>query len=143
MRFNIKDHYQILEHDGDLGIIVRGEDLAQLFCHAGLAFFDIITDLNRVEAQRQKEICVNGQDLEELMINWLEELLYQFDTEGLLFSKLEVLTVDRNKLEVIGSGEPYDPAKHVINTIIKAATYHQLKVAQEGTRWQASIIFDL
>ncbi|OGW15792.1 MAG: hypothetical protein A3G93_05915 [Nitrospinae bacterium RIFCSPLOWO2_12_FULL_45_22] len=140
---NIKDYYQLVDHTGDLGIIVWGNDLAQLFCHAGLAFFDIITDLSRVQTREEKEILVEGQDLEQLMVNWLGELLYLFDTRGLLFHELRMLELSNNGLKALGHGEPFDQERHIINTIIKAATYHQMKVAEGEKGWQARIIFDL
>lgn len=148
---NIKEYYQLFDHTGDLGIMVWGHDLAQLFCHAGLAFFDIITDLSLVQTKEEKEILVEGQDLEQLMVNWLEELLYLFETKGLLFNELGILGINNNRLKALGQGEPFDPKRHTINTVIKAATYHQLKVAEaetcseqsESKGWQARIIFDL
>jgi SHS2 domain-containing protein len=140
---DIKKNYQIFDHTGDLGITVWGKDPAHLFCHAGLAFFDIITELSLVRTLEQREIFVEGQDLEQLMVNWLGELLYLFETKGLLFNELEIVRINNNGLKALGHGEPFDQDRHIINNIIKAATYHQLKIIEERNRWQARIIFDM
>jgi len=143
MTLNIKEHYQIKEHNGDLAILVLGRDLGEVFAHAGLALFDLMTDLNRIESRQEERIDIEAQDIEQLMINWLGELLYLFDTQGLLFNSLEVEEIAQDHLKATGRGERYDPDRHVIQTVIKAATYHHLKIGEEGGQWQASIIFDL
>lgn len=122
---------------------VYGKTLQELFSNAGFALFDIMTDISRVKETTKKTITIEGGDLEQLMVNWLNDLLYLFDVEGLLFKGFEVQAVADNHLRALVAGECYDPDRHIIETAVKAATYHQLQVVQENNRWRAKIIIDL
>lgn len=135
--------YRLINHTADLGIEVYGEELQELFSNAGFALFDIMTDISKVKETTKKVITVEGSDLEQLMVNWLNDLLYLFDVEGLLFKKFEVQEVAGNHLKALIAGECYDPDRHVIETAVKAATYHQIQVVKENDRWRARIIIDL
>ncbi len=139
--------YTLINHTADLGIEVYGEGLQELFSNAGFALFDIMTDISKVKESTKKVITVEGNDLEQLMVNWLNDLLYLFDVEGLLFKRFEVAVGAIHELPLhlnaIVAGECYDPDRHVIETAVKAATYHQIQVVKENDRWRARIIIDL
>lgn len=135
--------YRLINHTADLGIEVYGEGLQELFSNAGFALFDIMTDISRVRETTEKFITVEGNDLEQLMVNWLNDLLYLFDVEGLLFKRFEVQEVADNHLKALVVGECYDPDRHIMETAVKAATYHQIQVVKENNGWRAQIIIDL
>ena len=150
--------YRLINHTADLGIEVYGEGLQELFSNAGFALFDIMTDISKVKETKKKVITVEGNDLEQLMVNWLNDLLYLYDVEGLLFKRFEVQEVGirsseylipqsaiRNPyyLKALIAGECYDQDRHVIETAVKAATYHQIQVVKENGKWRARIIIDL
>ncbi len=135
--------YRLIDHTADLGIEVYGEGLQELFSNAGFALFDIITDISRVKETTKRVITIEGSDLEQLIVNWLNELLYLHEVEGLLFKRFEVQEMTDKNLKALIAGERYDPNKHIIETAVKAATYHQLQVVQENNRWRAVIIIDL
>ncbi|MGR3309644.1 MAG: archease [Candidatus Brocadiales bacterium] len=135
--------YRLINHTADLGIEVYGEGLQELFSNAGFALFDIITDISRVKETTKRVITIEGSDLEQLIVNWLNELLYLHDVEGLLFKRFEVQEITDKNLKALIAGERYDPNKHIIETVVKAVTYHQLQVVQENNRWRAVIIIDL
>jgi len=135
--------YEVLDHTADLRIRVRASDLPSLFENAGHALFDIIADINTVQPARRRRLSIQGADLEELMVNWLSELHYQFEVHGLLLRRFSVLSLDDRSLRAQVQGEAYDPDRHRLKTDIKAVTYHQLEIAQVGGEWQAAIIFDI
>lgn len=135
--------YRLINHTADLGIEVYGEGLQKLFSNAGFALFDIITDISRVKETTKRVITVEGSDLEQLMVNWLNELLYLHDVEGLLFKRFEVQEVADDHLKALIFGECYDPDHHIIETAVKAVTYHQIQVVNENSKWRAMIIIDL
>lgn len=135
--------YRQINHTADLGIEVYGKGLQELFANAGFALFDIMTDLSLVKETTKKALTVEGNDLEQLMVNWLNDLLFLYDVEGLLFKSFEVQAVDEHHLEAIVAGEPYNAGRHVIETSVKAATYHQIQVVNENDKWRATIIIDL
>jgi len=135
--------YELIDHTGDLGIRVWAEDLAAIFCEAARALFDIITDLNRITVKLVREVTVTGRDREELLVAWLNELLYLHEVEGLLFRDFAVNRIDESNMEGVAKGEPMQQNEHVIKTGIKAVTYHQLELSHKGKQWQARIVLDI
>jgi SHS2 domain-containing protein len=82
-----------------------------------------------------------AQDLEELFVNWLNELLSLSSTKELIFSDFKINKLDKNNLEAEAEGE--DIKNYKVNMEVKAATYHQLKIEDKGDFWQAEVIFDV
>lgn len=135
--------YEFIDHTADLGIEVYGKDLKDLFQNAGEALFEIMYDLSEVVESIEKRVVVNGDNLEQLMVVWLGELLFLHDTEGLLFKRFEIEGIGNKRLEAAVYGEKFEEGHHLINTEIKAVTYHQIEVREEGDRWISRVIFDL
>jgi SHS2 domain-containing protein len=78
------------------------------------------------------------------MVDWLSELLYLHDVESLLFKGFDVESVGEGGLKAAAKGEPFLEGIHLINTQVKAVTYHQIRVEKEATGgWRAQVIFDL
>ena len=77
------------------------------------------------------------------IITWLNELVYLFDIEGLLFKTYDILSVHDHRLEALAHGEIYVEGRHPIKTTVKAATYHQLKIEHLHGVWTTQVIFDL
>lgn len=135
--------FKILDHTGDIGIIVYGRDLNELFFNAGRAFTNLLTNLNRIRSTLERTIVLQSENLEELMVAWLGELLYLFDAKALLFKKFHVEEVNRFGLKATARGELFQPERHVLKREIKAVTYHQVRVEKKSGKWQGRIIFDL
>ena len=89
--------YELLDHTADMGIRVWADDVKGLFQEAARALFDIITDLEKVEARLDREVAVQGSGQEELMVAWLSELLYLHEVEELLFCDFALSEVNRGK----------------------------------------------
>jgi SHS2 domain-containing protein len=135
--------YELVDHTADLGIRVWADDIKGLFEEAARAFFDIITDLTKVEAHLQRKVSVRGSSLEEMMVAWLSELLYLHEVEGLLFCDFRLTEIDEGKIRGLARGEEFDEGRHPIKTEVKAVTYHQLEIKEKDGRWQAQVIFDI
>jgi SHS2 domain-containing protein len=128
----------------DVAFIAYGKDLNELFANSALAMFEVMINTKQIEEKVEEFVSVDGYDLESLMFNWLNELLYISDSKNLAFSKFEVKVDDRNfKLEAICKGEEINPEKHETRTVVKAATYHQMKIWQEDNIWKAQVILDI
>jgi len=148
-------NYKLIDHTADLGIEVFGADVKQLFATAAMALSDTLTDVSRINKVVSKDICVAGDDLEQLMINWLHEIIYHFEVNYLIFKEFEIDDIwstpdignssprQTFNLKAMGHGEIFDHEKHVILTEVKAVTHHQLTVKEDGGKWFARIIFDL
>jgi SHS2 domain-containing protein len=135
--------YHLFAHTADLGMEVRGKDLPDLFAQAGRAFFDIITGGRRIEPKTKRGIEVTAPDLEALLVAWLGELLFIFETRQLVFGNFIIKTLTPGTMQAIGQGERYDSKKHGLKQAIKAVTYHQLRLWEEKGIWRARVIFDL
>ena len=135
--------YELVDHTADLGIRVWADDIKGLFEEAARALFDIITDLTKVEAHLKREIVIQGSSREELMVAWLNELLYLYEVERLLFRDFSIAEIDEGTVTGMANGEECDKARHPIKTEVKAVTYHQLEIKEHGERWQARVIFDI
>lgn len=137
--------YEILEDiTADIGFIVYGKNLNELFENAAIAMFEVMIDLKNVEERIERKIQIESNDLESLMYKWLNELLYFVDAENLAFSRFEVNINEKEyKLTATCKGEKINRNKHKIGTLVKACTYHQLKIWKENDTWKAKIIVDI
>ncbi len=135
--------YILIDHTADIGIDVFGGSLQELFTNAAFALFDIITDLSKVEGTVEYKINISGIDKEQLLVNWLSELLYLHDVKNLLFKDFCITDIKDNQLNASIRGEVFREDKHVIKTEIKAVTHHCLSIVQEDHQWKARVIFDI
>jgi len=134
--------FEILDHTADVGIIAYGADLKQAFANAARALFSLITELDDVEEVLHQDIKINASDVESLLVAWLNELVYRFDTEGVLFKRFDIIQLGDTHLKARGYGEKVDSSKHSLKTGVKGATYHMLKVDKtDGFRVQ--VLFDI
>jgi len=135
--------FELVDHTGDLGVRVFGESLSQLFEQAAHALTFILTEPETLRLKETRKITLEAKTDEELLITWLNELVYLFETKGLLFKTYDVLAVHDHRLEALAQGESYVEGRHPIKTTVKAATYHQLKIEHHQGVWTAQVIFDL
>ena len=135
--------YRQFDHTADLGVEAFGKTPKELFANAAFAVFDILSDLKHVNPIVEKKVVVDGDGWEDLLINYLREILYLYNGEGLLLKEFSIDVINERHLEGRVSGEPFNPARHRINTEIKAVTYHQATVKEERGVWQGRVIFDV
>jgi SHS2 domain-containing protein len=139
----IRKPYRLISHTADLGMEVWGKDLPDLFSQAGRSFFDILVGTPGIKLGQERAITVEAPDLEALLVAWLGELLYIFETEHLVFGRFVIEALTPQALSAIGWGGPLDPKRHQAKTVIKAVTYHQLRIWEARGFWRARVIFDL
>jgi SHS2 domain-containing protein len=135
--------YVQLEHTADIWVRVYGRDLPELFANAGFTFFDQVADLAKVEERECRVVRAQAGDRETLLVAWLGELLYQFETLRTIFKRFDIMELDDSHVAARAHGEKYDPKRHRLRIEIKAVTYHRLAVEKVGDHWEASVIFDI
>lgn len=135
--------YTLIDHTADIGIDVFGVTLQELFSNAAFGLFDIITDLSKVEGKVEYKLKISGIDREQLLVNWLSELLYLHDVKNLLCKDFCIIDIQDTQLSASVRGEVFIEGKHTIKTEVKAVTYHCLSIIQEDHQWKARVIFDL
>ena len=134
--------FEILDHTADVGIIAYGADMGQAFANAARGLFSLITELDDVEEVTRRDIELTASDEESLLVGWLNELIYQFDTEGIIFKRFDIIQLDNTQLKARGYGEKIDSSRHTLKREVKAATYHMLEVVRNnGCRVQ--VLFDI
>jgi SHS2 domain-containing protein len=137
-----KKDFEVIDHTADVGIIAYGADLKQAFANAAKGLFSLITELDDVKEVLHRDAELTATDEESLLVEWLNELIYQFDTEGLIFKRFDVVELDNTRLKARGYGEKIDKARHRLKTGVKAATYHMLKV-ERSNGGQVQVLFDI
>jgi SHS2 domain-containing protein len=143
MRGTINNMYETFDHTADLGLRICAPDLDTLFAEAGRALFSaIVEDVDSVQPRQQLQIELDGCERDFLLFDWLKELLYQFDSQHLLFSQFEAHVGDKG-LSATASGEPLDPSRHSLLHEVKAITYHGLTVEHGEQGWLAEVIVDI
>jgi SHS2 domain-containing protein len=143
-------NYKFFDHTADIGVEISGRTKKELFANASNAMFDILIESNDNKStsaektqKRQRTVTVDGKDPEDLMINFLRELLYWFNGTGWIVSHCKIMECGNKRLKAKLMGEPYNKKKHSIKTEIKAVTYSGLNVEQQKSGWRARVIFDV
>lgn len=135
--------YETFEHTADLGIRARADSLSSLFCEAARALFAVILhDPVAVKPVETVTFQIEGKQADYLLVDWLNELLFAFESRGMLFSAFSV-QVDAGGIRAIVQGEPFDDTRHQLEHEVKAITYHGLRVEQCGAGWLAEVILDI
>jgi SHS2 domain-containing protein len=127
----------------DLTVEAKGTTLEEAFKNCALAMFNAITPLEGVDPKESRDIEVQGEDLELLLFNFLDELLYIYDVELMIFSDIK-LEIDRNSNSITSKcfGESFKLKKHQQGIVIKAVTFHKMKVEKKERCWSIIVVFD-
>jgi SHS2 domain-containing protein len=143
--------FERIDHTADVGVRVRGRTLEDLFARAARALFAVLlgSPPSAGPDAAPGRVVVEAPDLEGLLQAWLSELLYRFSAErrvGVAFAVLPPVHPGPGapwRLEAGVAEEPLEPARHVVETALKAVTFHQLRVEERsGGGWEAQVIFD-
>jgi len=135
--------YEIINHTADVGVKAYGETLDEAFENIAKAMFDIITDGSEIDSIGQYDIKLKADSLEQLLVDWLSELLYLHSAQNLVFGFFKVkIDEKQNKLSATVFGEKFNISKHKIGAEIKAVTYHMLEVRNKKP-YHVQVLFDI
>ncbi len=148
--------YDQIDISGDAGIKVWGRNFEELLINAAEGMSDLITDTSGIKETEKREVVHSSDDTEDLLVQWLNELVFLFDTYGFIGTEFSINTGQKLKPAVMESEKPdtiklnanitggiFDPGKNEHRLLIKAATYHNLSVKKIGSHWEAIIVFDI
>ena len=135
--------FEILEHPADIGFRAYGATAGELFANAALALVSIASETERVEPRQEYGLAAEGAEYESLLVAWLEEVLFWFDGRRIAFREFRVGEIGPTRVAGSGLGEPRDAARHQAKLIVKAVTWHQLRVAQQAGGWVAEVYLDI
>lgn len=132
--------FKFIDHEADIGLEIYGKTLEELFINAAYGVFQFIVDAKNKDAEKGKRIDIEGNG--ELLINFLNELLYLWDTEGFIPKEFS-LKIDKNRLTGTVAGCVFDPERCSIKQEVKAVTYHKFSLKKENGLYKANIILDV
>ena len=118
-----------------------GKELKELFTNAALALFSVICQIDKIGDKEEKGIEVSADNLEDLLFNWLQELIAIVDTENLFFSRFEILELNDKHLKAKCYGEPAKPEKG--GTVVKGVTYYKYKFEKVKEGYKVRVSLDI
>jgi len=139
----MKKRFEVTDHTADIGIIAYGGSLAELMVNSAAGMVSLMMDTASIEESINKTVELSEPDTVTLLVKWLNELLYMFDADRMIFGSFDIVMHGDTRLTAVCGGEKYTPARHRITREIKAATYHNLDIVKEKDGYSARIIFDI
>ena len=135
--------YELIDHTADVGVKAYGKNISEAFENAAKGMFDIITDKSEIENIGQYNIELEAPDLEQLLVDWLSDLLFLNSAKNLVFGFFKVdLDEKKSKLSAKVFGEKFNISKHKAGAEIKAVTYHMLEVKKKKP-FHVQVLFDI
>ncbi len=138
----MEKEFEIIDHTADVGIRAYGSDLKEAFANAAKALFSLITELDSVEEVAYRDTELTAPDQESLLVGWLNELIYLFDVENMLFKRFDIIQLSQTHLKARSYGSKVDKSKHELKIGVKAATYHMLKI-DKNDGYMVQVLFDI
>ena len=143
-----KPGFRYLDHTADIQVECWGPTLEETFSQCALSLITIITpDLSKITQNVKKEISIKAEDKESLLFDFLSEFLYIFDVDGLVFSEIWVVYINRTQIgyemKAILKGEEFNRKKHEIGTEVKAITYSFMEINESLEETDLKVVFDL
>ena len=135
--------YELLDHTADIEMVAFGRDLPEAFGNAAYGMFDLITNADEIREVDSFNLQVAASDTEELLVAWLDELLYKYETERIICRRFDIEDMSGTSLKAVVYGEKLDLGRHEVKLEIKSVTYHQLKVEEMKDGWKVQVIFDV
>ena len=140
--------YKFLDHTADVQVHSWGETIEDAFAQTAYSLMVTITpDLGKISPETEKTLKIKAEDKEALLFDFLSELLYIFDVDGLVFSDIRVFSIQKiNKNYILKAklkGERFDIQKHEIGTEVKAITYSYMSIEEKGEKVKINIVFDI
>ena len=135
--------YRLMTRQSELAVRVVGNSQADLFANSAFALFDVMTDVEKIELKERVPLEVEGADRDDLMVNWMRELLYLYQGSGYLLKEFQIHEVKDTFVKAEVCGEKIDPDRHDIKKEITAVAYHQSRMEKTGNQWTAQLIFEM
>ena len=135
--------YRLTTRQSELAVKVTGGSQADLFANSAFALFDVMLDLDKIEIKERLPLEVEGADRDDLLVNWMRELLYLYQGSGYLLKEFVIREVKDTSVKAEVCGEKVDPDRHEIKQEIAAVAYHQSRMTKTGNQWTAQLIFEV
>ena len=134
------EHFEV---EADVGVRGWGDSRAAAVAQATLGVFALLVDPAEVEPREVREVRAQAEGPEALLVTWIDECLYVHDIEGFVVREVEMTVCSDTLAHGLLRGEPLDPARHRVGTVVKGATYHTVALGLRDGVHEARIIVDV
>ena len=143
---------EFFDHTADVGARVSAPSLEGLFIEAAAALTETVCDRSGLRPRLARAATLSAADVDQLLVDWLSELIGRFDIEQFLTHSATVAIVPEPdargsvagyRLEATLYGESAAPERHPIKVLVKGVTYHELHIEQTDRGWETTVVFDI
>ena len=135
--------YKFIEHTADMGLEARAESWAAVFEEMAEGLAHMVYGSSQVDSSLLAEVTVRADDPVELLVAWLNELVYRIEMDDLVVKDVIINAVDDNGLHATLTGERFDAGRHSVERQVKSVTYHQACLEDRPDGWYARVYVDL
>jgi SHS2 domain-containing protein len=135
--------YEFFEVEADVGVRAWAPRAEDAFAQAALGTLALVVDPAEVAARDRREVRAQGDTDEALLVNWINECLYVHEIEGFVARMVEVDAFGGGMIHGVIAGEEFDRERHRPGTIVKAATFHGVRVERDGDAVRVSVVLDV
>ena len=138
--------HRFIDHTADVAADLDGGSLEELFVSAAQALTDTITALDTVRPLVTQPVTIEAATVEDLLVDWVNELVYRFEVRNLLVATADVRIEQHDGRWALSGtvrGDTFEPARHPSRVLVKSATYHGLHVTRAHGKWTARVVFDI
>ena len=135
--------FEFLEHTSDIGVLARGATREEALIEASKGLASILVNPAPFRPLEERYFKAPGTDDAAQIVNWLNEILFFFDTEGLVFVEFEIDSWTPAEITGRARGERFDIDRHEFRTSVKAATYHQFESHRIDDGWELRVYVDV
>ena len=143
----MKNKFEILEHPADIGIVAFGTNLLEAFENSAVGLYSIMFDQSGISASETKIIKLSSSSIDFLLVKWLNEILFLFETEEFIGSEIKVFEIHQMDESISLSaeikGDKFNRQNHVFKIGVKAVTLHQLEITSEENESKIKVFFDI
>jgi SHS2 domain-containing protein len=152
-------NFEVIDISGDVGLRAYGENLKDAFMNAAIGMYSLITNPGAIKEEKVIEVSVVSDWMEGLLVSWLNELIFHLDAYGFIGKRIVISELIPSlflppqgrglgwgevcSLKASVSGEDFDPERHESKLLVKAATYHRLRIDKKNDIWEIDVIFDI
>ena len=135
--------YHTFDHTADVGLEAWGATLEQALAEVGFGFQSIMLGDGLVRPMQSRTFSVWAADEEALVVAWLSDLIFAFETEGWLSATIEISVTSATSFLAFCRGEPLDETRHEVAVGVKAVSYHELLVQRDDSGVRLRVILDV
>jgi SHS2 domain-containing protein len=135
--------FELLEHTSDMGILARGRTREEALIAASQGLVSILVDPAPFRPLEERHFKAPGPDEAAQVVNWLNEILFFFDTDGIVFVEFQIDSWSAQEISGRARGERFDIDRHEFRTAVKAATYHQFESHRTADGWEIRVFVDV